>query len=58
MFGSVGIPEILAMLIVLVLSVLPILVAVWAVVVLQRIRTSQQAIHDRLTAIEQALQRR
>ncbi len=58
MYGSIGVPEILLILLSVVLTVVPIVATVWAVVTLQRIRNGQHAMLDRLTAIEQALQRR
>jgi len=57
MFGTVGIPELLVILLFGVLWVVPIAAAVWALVTLHRIRSAQQAMQEKLTAIEQLLQR-
>ncbi len=56
-FG-IGIAEMLAILMIGVIWLIPVACAVWVLVTLQRIRTSQQNIHERLNAIEQLLQRR
>ena len=58
MFGSIGVPELLVILLACAFWLLPIAAAIWALVTLQRIRTNQQAMQDRLTAIEQLLKRR
>ena len=58
MFGTIGIPELLLILLFGVLWVVPIAAAVWVLVTLHRIRTAQQAMQDKLNAIDQLLQRR
>ncbi len=55
MFGAIGIPEVVVVLILCVIWVIPIAAAIWALVTLQQIRTSQKAIQ---AAIDQLLQRR
>jgi len=58
MFGSVGMPELVVILTIGLFWLVPITVAVWALVTLHRIRTDQQAIGARLETIEQLLQTR
>ncbi len=58
MFGSIGIPELALILIVGLLWVIPIAAAIWALVTLHRIRTTQEAMKHDLEAIGQLLQRR
>lgn len=57
MFGTIGIPELLLILILSCLWLLPIAAAIWALVTLRQIQTSQRAMQDKLNAIEQSLQR-
>ena len=58
MFGSIAVPELLVILsVILIVWVLPIAAAVWAVLTLSRIRASQMEMQTRLAAIEQLLQR-
>ncbi len=58
MFGSIGLPELMLLPLLLVFWVLPIAVAIWAVVTLHRIRASQLEMQAKLQALEQLLQRR
>ncbi len=58
MFGSIGIPELLILPMILIIWLLPIAVAVWAVVTLHRIRASQLEMQTKLNALEHLLQRR
>ena len=55
--SSLGVPELVVVLVIAVIWVVPVAAAVWALVTLHRIRTTQAAIHTRLGAIEQLLQR-
>ncbi len=57
MFGSIGIPELLILPLILLVWVLPIAVAVWAIVTLHRIRASQLEMQGKLNALEQLLKR-
>ncbi len=56
MIGSVGVPELVVILLFAVLWLIPIGAAVWALVTLHGIRTGQQAMALRLEAIERLLQ--
>jgi hypothetical protein len=56
MFGSIGMPEVVVLMIIGVLWAAPIAAAVWAGITLYRIRTDQQAMGIRLEAIERLLQ--
>ncbi len=58
MFGSIGIPELLLIPLFLLIWVLPIAVAVWAIVTLSRIRASQLEMQAKLNALEQLLKPR
>ena len=55
--GSVGLPEMLVFFVFAVFWIVPIAAGVWALVTLQRIRGSQDAIERRLGTIERLLQR-
>ncbi len=55
MMGSIGVPEVLVLLLIGVIWIIPVAAAVWALVTLQQIRRSQQVMQ---AAIEQLLQRR
>lgn len=57
MFGSIGVPELLIVMMVSCLWLVPIIAVVWVIVTLSRIRSGQQAIETRLAQIEQRLQR-
>jgi hypothetical protein len=52
MFGSVGLPELLIVLIVGVFCLLPIVAGIWGLVMLIRILSNQQSINARLDALE------
>jgi len=56
MFGSLGMPELIVLLIIGLFYGLPIAGAIWAIITLQRIRTEQQAMGSRLETIERLLQ--
>jgi len=56
MFGSVGMPELIVLLIIGLFYGVPIAGAIWALVTLQRIRAEQQAMGSRLETIERLLQ--
>ena len=55
---SVGIPELLVLLMILVTGVVPIAAAVWALFMLHKMRVDQQATRRTVENIEQLLQRR
>jgi hypothetical protein len=55
--GSFGLPELLVFFVFAVFWIAPIAAAVWALVTLQKIRGSQDAIQRRLDTIERLLQR-
>jgi type IV secretory pathway VirB3-like protein len=57
MFGSIGMPELIILLTVSMIWVVPLAVAVWAVVTLSRLRTDQQAMKATLESIERDLRR-
>jgi hypothetical protein len=56
MFGSIGAPEFVVLLIIGLFYGLPIAGAIWAIITLQRIRREQQAMGVRLETIERLLQ--
>lgn len=56
MFGSIGMPELMVILLIGLFYGVPIIVGVWAVITLQKIRTGQEAIGVRLATIERLLQ--
>jgi hypothetical protein len=58
MFGSIGAPELIVILVIGLFYAVPIAAAVWVIVTLHRLRAGQQAIGTRLEAIERSLQRR
>jgi len=58
MFGSLGVPELIVILILGTFYVVPIAAAVWAIITLHRIRTDQEAMGVRLETIERLLQAR
>jgi type IV secretory pathway VirB3-like protein len=55
MFGSIGIPELLIVLVVSGFWLIPVAVAVWVVLTLSRLRNDQQAIRASLESIERTL---
>ena len=55
MFGSVGIPELLIILVVSGFWLIPVAVAVWVVLTLNRLRNDQQAIRASLESIQRTL---
>ena len=56
MFGSLGVPELVVLLVIGLFYGVPIAGAIWAIITLQRIRTEQQAMGSRLETIERLLQ--
>ena len=50
--GSLGVPELLIILVIGVLCLLPIVAGIWGLVLLIRILSNQQAINNRLDALE------
>jgi hypothetical protein len=56
MFGSLGMPEVIVILIVGLFYFVPIAAAIWAGITLYRIRTDQEAMGIRLATIERLLQ--
>jgi hypothetical protein len=52
MFGSLGLPELLIVLVVGVLCLLPIVAGIWGLVMLIRILSNQQSINTRLDTLE------
>jgi hypothetical protein len=54
---GIGIPEILLIMMFSGIGLLPIAVAIWAIVVLHRVRTGQEALQAKLENIERLLQR-
>lgn len=55
MFGPIGVPELLILLVMSSLWLVPLIAVVWVIVTLNRIRAGQQTIDDRLAAIEARL---
>lgn len=55
MFGSIGIPELVIAVLILVSWLVPLAAAIWVVVTLQRLKTGQDDIRARLGAIERLL---
>jgi hypothetical protein len=56
MFGSVGMPELIALLVIGLFYGVPLVAGIWALVTLYRIRQDQEAIGVRLQTIERLLQ--
>jgi len=56
MFGSLGIPEVIVIMIIGLFWGGPIIAAVWAIITLHRIREDQQAMGVQLETIERLLQ--
>lgn len=54
---SVGVPELIIILLLMVTWVVPVAVAVWMVVTLHRLRAGQRAVELKLDTIERLLQR-
>jgi len=52
---SLGLPELLVILTIVSIYVIPLTAGVWALVTLQRIRTTQEAMRLKLEAIERSL---
>ena len=52
MFGSVGVPEFLIIILIGVFCLLPIIAGIWGLVMLIRILSNQQSINARLDALE------
>jgi hypothetical protein len=57
MFGSIGMPELIILLVVGAFWIIPIAAAIWALMTLHRIRAGQQAVQLKLDTIERLLQR-
>ena len=55
--GSVGVPELLVVLMISAVWLVPIAGGIWALVTLQRLRAGQDAIRAKLELIERHLQR-
>lgn len=55
--NSVGLPELAIVLMFALFWIVPVLVAIWALVTLYRIRAEQQTIQVKLDAIERLLRR-
>ena len=53
--SSVGVPELLIVLVMAVMWVLPVAAAVWVILTLNRLPSGQQAIQAKLDAIERLL---
>ena len=52
MFGSIGIPELIIILVVSGVWLIPVGVAIWVVVTLNRVRADQQVIRAKLESLE------
>jgi hypothetical protein len=57
MFGPIGVPELLMLPILILSTILPLAVGIWAVFTLHRVRTGQEAMRAKLESIEQLLHR-
>lgn len=55
MFGSVGVPELLIIIVIGLFCLLPILAGIWGLVMLIRILSNQQSINARLDALERRI---
>jgi hypothetical protein len=55
MFGSIGIPELIILLVVSGVWLIPVGVAIWVVVTLNRVRADQQVIRGKLESLEREL---
>ena len=53
---SLGIPELIVVLMVGLVWVVPVAAGIWALVTLHRIRTTQEDVRNRLAAIERSIQ--
>lgn len=57
MFGRIGVPEIVILLIMAAFWVIPLVAAVWAMVTLYRVRRDQETLLAKLDVIEKRLPR-
>lgn len=57
MFGRIGVPEIIVLLIMSAFWVIPLVAAVWAIVTLYRVRRDQETLLAKLDVIEKRLPR-
>jgi hypothetical protein len=55
MFGPIGIPELIIVLVVSGLCLIPVGMAIWVVVTLNRVRGDQEVIRGRLESLEREL---
>ena len=55
--GTIGIPELVVLLMASVIWVIPLAAGIWALVTLHRIRSGQQDVQTKLDAIQRLLQR-
>ena len=55
--GSMGIPELLVILVLSVFWLVPLVAGIWALVTLHRVRVGQDAVRSKLESIERLLQR-
>ena len=55
--SALGMPEIFVILMIVLTSVVPLVLAVWVIFTLQRIRVGQDAVRASLESIERLLQR-
>ena len=53
----IGFPELLVVLVVAVTSLMPVVLAVWAIITLQRVREGQRTIESKLDALARQLAR-
>ena len=51
MFGPIGVPELVTLLILMLSTLLPLAVGIWAVFTLHRVRTGQEAMRAKLESI-------
>jgi len=54
---GLGMPELIVVLFISIVWVVPVIAAVWALLTLQRLRATQEAMLTKLDAIERAVQR-
>ena len=57
MFGRIGVPEVIVILFVALLSLAPLAVGVWLVVTLLRIRSKQDALEAKIDALVRDMKR-
>jgi len=55
MIGSIGIPELLIILTLSVVWLVPVIVAIWLIVTVYRIRADQQVIRSKVESLEREL---